>query len=82
MGSNCAFVILISEDYTYLEALGEASLKARLLVWETRLIVITSLSLNQVESLMISSWTFSHMNSILVNFEKSGKTQRLKCNFK
>ncbi|XP_042231760.1 ionotropic receptor 93a-like [Homarus americanus] len=69
MESRCVRVVVVSHDPVFLNTFAEWSLKGRLLVWATKLLVVTSLPLPQLHALLSSHWTFSMMNTILLNLE-------------
>ncbi|KAK3884240.1 hypothetical protein Pcinc_011516 [Petrolisthes cinctipes] len=68
--SRCSVVVVVSESRTFLATLANWSLKGRLLVWATRLLVVTRLTLPHLHSLLSSHWTFSMMNTIFLNLEQ------------
>lgn len=65
--SWCVTVVVVSEDVAFLVDFAKWSLARRLLVWPTRLLVLTSLTYQQVHSLLSSHWTFSMMNAAFLN---------------
>ncbi|KAG7162367.1 Glutamate receptor ionotropic, delta-1-like 14, partial [Homarus americanus] len=67
--SWCVTVVVVSDEPAFLAAFAEWSLKGRLLVWSTRLLVVTRRPLPEVRDLMASHWTFSMMNTMLVILE-------------
>ncbi|XP_071526951.1 ionotropic receptor 93a-like [Panulirus ornatus] len=69
LSSWCVRVVVVSHDPAFLVAFAESSLKGRLLVWVTRLLVVTSLTLPQLYTLIPAHWTFSMMNTIFLNLE-------------
>ncbi|KAK3884234.1 hypothetical protein Pcinc_011510 [Petrolisthes cinctipes] len=68
--SWCSVVVVVSESRTFLATLANWSLKGRLLVWATRLLVVTRLTFPHLHSLLSSHWTFSMMNTIFLNLEQ------------
>lgn len=60
-------VVVVSHDATFLAAFAEWSLKGRLLVWSTRLVVVTHLALPKLRSLLPEHWTFAMMNTIVLS---------------
>ncbi|XP_071526970.1 LOW QUALITY PROTEIN: ionotropic receptor 21a-like [Panulirus ornatus] len=74
--SWCVSVVVVSYDPAFLTAFAESSLKGRLLVWATRLLVITSLTLPQLHALLPAYWTFSMMNTIFLNLENRSSILR------
>ncbi|XP_042214829.1 uncharacterized protein LOC121861248 [Homarus americanus] len=74
--SRCVTVMLVSSDQEFLAAFAEWSLKGRLLVWSTRLLIITQQPLQELRTLMSTHWTFSMLNVILINLDMG---QELRC---
>ncbi|KAK4324877.1 hypothetical protein Pmani_004527 [Petrolisthes manimaculis] len=68
--SWCSVVVVVSESRTFLAMLANWSLKGRLLVWVSRLLVVTRLTLPHLNSLLSSHWTFSMMNTVFLNLEQ------------
>ncbi|XP_045111736.1 glutamate receptor 2-like [Portunus trituberculatus] len=62
--------VVVSQEPEFLTAFAEWSLKGRLLVWSTRLVVVTRLLLPQLQALLPTYWTFSMMNTVFLNVEK------------
>ncbi|XP_063612335.1 uncharacterized protein LOC134785833 [Penaeus indicus] len=60
----CTRVVVLSDDPAFLASFAESSLRGRLLVWATRLLVVTRLPLQELRRLLSSSWTFSMMNAM------------------
>ncbi|XP_042231758.1 uncharacterized protein LOC121872769 [Homarus americanus] len=77
MESWCVRVVVVSHDPVFLATFAEWSLKGRLLVWATKLLVVTSLPLPQLHALLSSHWTFSMMNTILLNLEDTPPNLRV-----
>ncbi|XP_069160497.1 uncharacterized protein [Procambarus clarkii] len=75
--SWCVTVVVVSDDLAFLAAFAQWSLKDRLLVWSTRLLVVTSLPTPTMRELLFSYWTFSMMNAMMINVE--GKILPLRC---
>ncbi|XP_069190854.1 probable glutamate receptor [Procambarus clarkii] len=69
-------VVFISDDLTYLATFAQWSLKGRLLVWSTRLLVITRLPL---QHLQVHYTTFSKMNAMLLIIDDDD-TASIRCN--
>ncbi|XP_068201562.1 ionotropic receptor 21a-like [Palaemon carinicauda] len=67
--SKCVTVVVLNDDSNFLETFAEGSLGGRLLVWTSRLLVITRLSISRLRFLMAHYWTFSMMNTIVLNLE-------------
>ena len=59
----------MSYDPAFLAAFAEWSLRGRLLVWATKLLVVTRLAIRHLETLLPAYWTFSMMNAVFLNFE-------------
>ncbi|XP_042231349.1 uncharacterized protein LOC121872583 [Homarus americanus] len=78
MESRCVRVVVVSHDPVFLDTFAEWSLKGRLLVWATKLLVVTSLPLPQLHALLSSHWTFSMMNTILLNLEDTPPNLRVR----
>ncbi|XP_071527029.1 ionotropic receptor 21a-like [Panulirus ornatus] len=76
LGSWCVRVVVVSHDPAFLVAFAEFSLKGRLLVWATRLVVVTRLTLPQLYALLPAHWTFSMMNTIFLNLEDTATSLR------
>ncbi|XP_071526957.1 ionotropic receptor 21a-like [Panulirus ornatus] len=74
--SPCATVVVVSHDPAFLADFAESSLKGRLLVWATRLLVVTRLTLPQLHALLPAHWTFSMMNTIFLNLEETSPNTR------
>ncbi|XP_037782037.1 uncharacterized protein LOC119578541 [Penaeus monodon] len=67
--SWCVSVVVLSDDPAFLASFAESSLRGRLLVWATRLLVVTRLPLQELRRLVSSSWTFSMMNAVVIHRE-------------
>lgn len=65
--SLCTTVVVVSHNPVFLVAFAERSLRGRLLVWATRLVVVTRLPLSEIRTLLPAQWTFSMMNTIFLN---------------
>ncbi|XP_063875823.1 ionotropic receptor 21a-like [Scylla paramamosain] len=61
--SWCLTIAVVSDDQAFLTAFAEVSDKARLIVWETRLLVVTKLAIPRLRSLLRDYWDFSMMNT-------------------
>ncbi|KAG7175830.1 Ionotropic receptor 93a-like 19 [Homarus americanus] len=69
--SWCVTVVVVSDDPAFLASFAQKSRSGRLLVWESRLMLVTRLlSLPQVNTLLQRHWTFSMMNTMLINLNK------------
>ncbi|XP_050733482.1 uncharacterized protein LOC127007033 isoform X4 [Eriocheir sinensis] len=64
--SWCVTVVVVSDDPAFLAAFAEAGDSGRLMVWETRLLVVTRLAKTQLSWLMQDYWTFSMMNTMFL----------------
>ncbi|MPC96941.1 hypothetical protein E2C01_092223 [Portunus trituberculatus] len=62
-------VVVVSLDTDFLITFAEGSLKGRLLVWTTKLVVVTRLTMPQLQVLLPAHWTFSMMNTVFLNTE-------------
>ncbi|XP_069941782.1 uncharacterized protein [Cherax quadricarinatus] len=69
--SWCVSVIVLSDDTVFLTSFAEVSLKSRVLVWSTRLLVLTRLPLQQLQQLLGNYWTFSMMNTMVLILNES-----------
>ena len=74
--SWCAVVVVVSHEPAFLESFAKWSLKGRLMVWATKLIMVSRLALPQLQSLLSDYWTFSMMNAILLNMEGENEHPR------
>ncbi|XP_063875820.1 uncharacterized protein LOC135108589 [Scylla paramamosain] len=68
--SWCVTVVVLSDDPIFLGAFAEASDKSRMLVWETRLIVVTRVTMPRLQTLLQDYWTFSMMNTMFLTQEE------------
>ncbi|XP_063886435.1 ionotropic receptor 21a-like [Scylla paramamosain] len=69
--SWCTMVVVVSHDPAFLVAFAEWSLRGRLLVWATKLLIVTRLALRHLRNLLSTHWTFSMMNAVFLNFEEA-----------
>ncbi|XP_045114476.1 uncharacterized protein LOC123506447 isoform X2 [Portunus trituberculatus] len=69
--SWCALVVVFSDNPTFLSVFAEMADEGRLMVWETKLLVITRLPLSSVEDLMQNYWTFSMMNTMFMKIKET-----------
>ncbi|XP_063868156.1 ionotropic receptor 21a-like [Scylla paramamosain] len=65
----CVAVLVASAHPSFLLAFARESRAARLLAWETRLLAVTSLTSYKAHDLLRRHWTFSMMNTVLLNLE-------------
>ncbi|XP_050733861.1 glutamate receptor ionotropic, delta-2-like [Eriocheir sinensis] len=64
--SWCVTVVVVSDDPVFLSAFAEAADSGRLMVWETRMLVVTRAAKPQIMNLMKNYWTFSMMNTMFL----------------
>nr|XP_053654751.1 ionotropic receptor 21a-like [Cherax quadricarinatus] len=64
-------VVVASHDTTFLSSVAVEARRVRLLVWETQVVVVSSLPQPQVEALLQRHWTFSMMNTVLINLRQA-----------
>ncbi|XP_063601689.1 uncharacterized protein LOC134777767 [Penaeus indicus] len=76
VASWSAAVVVASEERRFLAAFAEASLRCRLLRWDTRLLLVTRLGPQELRALMSDHWTFSMMNVMLINMEERREGRR------
>ncbi|XP_063889388.1 uncharacterized protein LOC135116112 [Scylla paramamosain] len=69
--SWCTLVVVFSDNPTFLSVFAEMADKGRLMVWETRLLVITRLPLSNLQDLLQNYWTFSMMNTMFLKLNTS-----------
>ncbi|XP_063889389.1 uncharacterized protein LOC135116113 [Scylla paramamosain] len=69
--SWCTLVVVFSDSPTFLSVFAEMADKGRLMVWETRLLVITRLPLSNLQDLLQNYWTFSMMNTMFLKLNIS-----------
>ncbi|XP_063886376.1 uncharacterized protein LOC135114404 [Scylla paramamosain] len=74
--SLCSMVVVVSLDHDFLIAFAEWSLKGRLLVWTTKLVVVSRLTIPQLQDLLPAHWTFSMMNTVFLNMEGDAEQPR------
>ncbi|XP_050733474.1 uncharacterized protein LOC127007030 [Eriocheir sinensis] len=72
--SWCVTVVVVSDDSAFLAAFGEVSDKSRLIVWETRLLVVTRLDEESLRGLF-TYWNFSMMNAMTLKLKSSSVRQ-------
>ncbi|KAK3877638.1 hypothetical protein Pcinc_017653 [Petrolisthes cinctipes] len=61
--SWCVTVVVVSDQFSFLTLFATAADDLRLLVWSTRLLVVSRLPLLQLHHLLSSYWAFSMMNT-------------------
>lgn len=64
-------VVVVSDNPAFLSTFAEWSIKGRLLVWSTWLLVATCLPREDLVHLISSHWTFSMTNAIMLNVDVS-----------
>lgn len=69
--SWCVIVVVVTDDPAFLAAFAHWSLRGRLLVWQTKLLIVTRLKVSEVIHLLESFWTFSVMNAMVVNIQNT-----------
>ncbi|XP_047480146.1 uncharacterized protein LOC125032806 [Penaeus chinensis] len=69
-------VVVASAERRFLAAFAEASLRCRLLQWDTRLLLVTRLAPQELRALMSDHWAFSMMNVMLINTEEGQEGRR------
>lgn len=79
--SRCVSVVVISKSEKVLSAFAESSLLGRLLVWETRLLLVTQLGSAVLDSLVHEHWNFAMMNTAALNLEEHKGKRRLEMSF-
>ncbi|XP_042873753.1 uncharacterized protein LOC122254236 [Penaeus japonicus] len=66
-----AQVLVVSDDPEFLASFARWSLQGRLLVWQTRLLVVTRLPKHDLHGLLAEHWTFAMMNALVLNFDNA-----------
>ncbi|KAK8393816.1 hypothetical protein O3P69_006853 [Scylla paramamosain] len=74
--SWCTLVVVFSDNPTFLSVFAEMVDKGRLMVWETKLLVITRLPLPNLQDLLKNYWSFSMMNTIFFKLNSSSGENR------
>lgn len=64
--SRCMMVVVVSDSFAFLAAFAEAADSGSLMIWQTRLLVVTRLARPQIRDLMQNYWTFSMMNTMFL----------------
>ncbi|KAK3886216.1 hypothetical protein Pcinc_008776 [Petrolisthes cinctipes] len=67
--SSCVMVVVMSDDLNFLNIFAESSLKGRLLVWSTRVLVVSRLYREDLGELFSTHWAFSMTNSMMINID-------------
>ena len=73
--SWCVTVMVVSSSVDFLEVFGSHSLDGRLLVWTTKLLVLTTISRTKLKYLFSNSYTYTQMNAMVIT-ERKHKTRR------
>ncbi|XP_064116330.1 ionotropic receptor 93a-like [Macrobrachium nipponense] len=60
----------MSNSLPFLREFGDASLRGRLLIWPTRLLVVSTIPTHHLRDLFASYWTFSMMNAMVLTTQK------------
>ncbi|XP_063886451.1 uncharacterized protein LOC135114479 [Scylla paramamosain] len=74
--SWCSMVVVVSLNPDFLIAFAEWSLKGRLLAWTTKLLVVSRLTIPQLQTLLPAHWTFFMMNTVFLNMEGDAEQPR------
>ncbi|XP_064101804.1 glutamate receptor-like [Macrobrachium nipponense] len=74
--SWCVVVIVLSDDPVFLTALAKVGLKARLVGWPTKMLVVTRLEPASLTYLISQHWIYSLMSTMFVNLEVKGVSYR------
>lgn len=74
VGSWCVAVVVVSRDEELLGSLALEFRRGRLLLWGTRLVVVTQLDPPRLTHLLHTYWTFAMMNTLMLNNENSRYT--------
>ncbi|ROT85591.1 Variant Ionotropic Glutamate Receptor, partial [Penaeus vannamei] len=70
ISSRCVSVVVASRSAAFLSRFAAASLRDRLLVWETRLLLVTQLDPAVLQALFRDHWNFAMMNTAALNLEE------------
>ncbi|KAG7160156.1 Ionotropic receptor 93a-like 21 [Homarus americanus] len=73
----CLTVVVVSDNVTFLSAFAKAADDDRLLVWSTKVLVVTNLLQEDLDDLLASHWAYSMMNVLVVNVEEV--PDRMRC---
>ncbi|XP_069999969.1 ionotropic receptor 21a isoform X2 [Penaeus vannamei] len=69
-------VVLVSEDPAFLTTFADVALRGRLLVWATKLLLVTSVALQELRAFLGSRWVFSMMNAVVMVLQMEGLLQK------
>ena len=72
----CMAVVVMSDNPVFLSAFAEASDKKRLIVWTTKLVVVTNVNKPHLNSLLQNYWIFSRMNTLFIKLMEEPGIQR------
>ncbi|XP_071542918.1 uncharacterized protein [Panulirus ornatus] len=64
--SRYVTMLVVSDDLNFLAAFAELSVRGRLLVWDTRLLLLSHLPLWQVQHLLRTHWTYTMMRAVFI----------------
>ncbi|KAK4288862.1 hypothetical protein Pmani_038138 [Petrolisthes manimaculis] len=76
--SWCVTVVVVSDQFSFLTSFANTADDLRLLVWSTRLLVVSRLPLLQLHHLLTSYWAFSMMNTAFLT-QQHLNTHTSKC---
>ncbi|XP_063875821.1 uncharacterized protein LOC135108590 [Scylla paramamosain] len=68
-------VVVVSDNFAFLAAFAEASDNSRLMVWETRLLVVTRLDMTRIQTMLQDYWIFSMMNTMFLQLKNKSMWQ-------
>ncbi|XP_063875822.1 uncharacterized protein LOC135108592 [Scylla paramamosain] len=73
--SWCVTVVVVSNDPAFLIAFAKESDNGRLVVWDTRLLVITRLAIPIIQALLQDFWIFSMMSTMFLKIRNTSRWQ-------
>ncbi|XP_069157677.1 ionotropic receptor 21a-like [Procambarus clarkii] len=62
----CVSLVVLSDDPAFWSTFGELSQSGRLLVWETRVVGVTSMPLAAVRAVAAAYWAYTMMNTLIL----------------
>ncbi|XP_066952497.1 ionotropic receptor 21a-like [Macrobrachium rosenbergii] len=65
-------ILVISNDRQFLSSFAQSADDSRLMVWGTKILVVTQLPPREIPHLMSRHWTFSMFNTMVLNVVDSG----------
>ncbi|XP_064096307.1 uncharacterized protein LOC135208089 [Macrobrachium nipponense] len=68
-----ASILVISNDSQFLASFAQNADGSRLVVWETKILVVTLLPPEEMRHLMLGHWTYSMFNAMFLNLVETGK---------